>query len=91
MTLCVKDLSLEQRQAVETLLGRPVSDEESVNVRAFAPPLPPSEGDRKAALEGLKQYFALIDAKRQPASDEEADDIINEALRSVRPSYRPVG
>jgi hypothetical protein len=88
MTHCVRDLSTEQKLVVESLLGRPVSDEESVSIRAFAPG--PNEEERKAALEGLKQHFARIDAKRRPASDEEADAIINEALRSVRPNYRSV-
>ena len=37
----------------------------------------------------LEQYFAKVDARRQPISTEEAEDIIDEAIKSVRPSYRP--
>jgi len=90
MTHCVKDLSLEQKLAIESLLGRPVSDEESVSVKVLAPFSRLNDEERKAAVEGLNQYFAHVDAHRQAASDEEEEDIINEALRSVRPSYRPV-
>ena len=31
----VKDLSPEQRRAVENLLGRPVAEDESVSIRTF--------------------------------------------------------
>ena len=36
----------------------------------------------------LKKYFAEVDAARKPVSEEEAEDIITEAMRSVRPGYR---
>jgi hypothetical protein len=72
----VKDLSPDQKMALESLLGRPVSEQETVSVQAFE-------------AEGLRQYFAEVDAKRQPVSAEEADDIINEAMRNSRPGYRP--
>ena len=91
MTHCVKDLSPEQKLAIESLLGHPLSDEESVSVKAFAPSSLLSDEERRAAIEKLNQYFARIDAKRQPVSEEEEDAVINEALRSVRPDYRPVG
>ena len=91
MTHCVKDLSLEQKLAVESLLGRPVSDEESVSVKAFSPSSRLNDEERRAAIEKLNRYFAHIDVKRQPVTDEEEDAVINEALRSVRPDYRPAG
>jgi hypothetical protein len=83
------DLSAEQRMALESLLGRALSDREAVSVRAFEPP-PLSGEERRDILDGLDAYFARIDAKRQAVSDEEAEAIINEALRSTRPHYRPV-
>jgi hypothetical protein len=91
MTHSVKDLSPEQKLAIESLLGRRVSDKESVSVKVFAPSSRLSEEERSAAIEKLNQYFAHVDANRQPVSDEEEDAVINEALRSVRPNYRPVG
>ena len=74
--------------AIETLLGRPVSEQETVSVQAFQPPVI-SDQRRREIVEALRQYFAEVDAKRQPVSAEEADDIINEAMRSSRPGYRP--
>jgi len=85
MTHSVKDLSIEQKLAIESLLGRRVSDDEQISLTTV-----PSKEQRVAALEGLNRYFAHVDAHRQPVSEEEAEEIINEAIRSVRPNYRPV-
>ncbi len=87
MTLDVKDLSPDQKIAVETLLGRPVSEQEIVSVQALRP-LATSD-QRRQMVEALLQYFAEVDVKRQPVSAEEADDIINEAMRNSRRGYRP--
>jgi len=90
----VKDLSPEQRRAVENLLGRPVAEDESVSIRGIRPsamiPNRMSPEERKEALEKLHRYFAKIDARRGPVSDAEEEEIINEALRSTRPNYRPI-
>jgi len=37
----------------------------------------------------LRKYFAEVDARRKPGSAEEAEEILDEALRSTRPGYRP--
>jgi hypothetical protein len=87
MTHSVKDLSIEQKLAIESLLGRRVSDDEQINITTVPPKL--TEDQRAAALENLNRYFAHVDAHRQPVSEEEEEDIINEAIRSVRPNYRP--
>lgn len=90
----VKDLSPEQRRTVEDLLGRPVAEDESVSIKGIrpsaiiSPELSPAQ--REKALEKLRQYFAKVDAQRTPASEEEEEEIINEALRSTRPNYRPI-
>ena len=90
----VKDLSPEQRRAVESLLGRPVAEDESVSIKGIRPAaiIPPrlSAEERKEALERLRRYFARVDARRKPVSDAEEAKIINEALRSTRPGYRPI-
>jgi hypothetical protein len=83
------ELSPEQRLALEGLLGRAISDQETVSVRAFEP-APVSAAERAEILAGLDAYFARIDAKRPAMADAEADAVINEALRSTRPNYRPI-
>jgi hypothetical protein len=80
-----KDLSADQKAAIETLLGRRFQEGE---VRAFEPAAVPHDRKREIADE-LRRYFAEVDASRPPVSEEEAEDIITEAMRSVRPGYRP--
>ena len=84
----VKDLSPDQRLAVESLLGRPVSEQETVSVQAFQPPAV-SVQRRQEIAEALRSYFAEVDAKRQPVSPDAASGIIDEAMRDSRPGYRP--
>jgi hypothetical protein len=90
----VKDLSPEQRHAIESLLGHAVTEEEAISIKSIrvaailAPRL--SADERKEALKRLEYYFAKADARREPVSEDEEESIINEALRHTRPNYRPV-
>jgi hypothetical protein len=83
-----KDLSPDQKAAIESLLGRRILEDEAISVRAIEPPAL-SDERKHELVEQLKKYFAEVDARRQPGSPEEAEEIINEAMRSVRPGYRP--
>jgi len=82
-----KDLSPDQKAAIESLLGRRVLEDEAISIRAIEPPALSEE--RKHELAGqLKKYFAAVDARRKPGAPEEAAEIIDDAMRSVRPGYR---
>ena len=83
-----EDLSPDQKAAVETLLGRRVQKGEAVSVRTFEPARIPHQRRLEIAGE-LRKYFAEADAARKPVSEEETEDIVTEAMRSVRPGYRP--
>ena len=85
-----KDLSSEQRLVIESLLGRAIAEQEEISVRTLPETLPISPERRRAIIEELRKHFAAVDAERQPVSPQEADEIINEALRSTRPNYRPM-
>jgi hypothetical protein len=83
------DLSPDQKAALETLLGRRVQDGEAVSVRTFEPATVSHERKLEIANE-LRKYFAEVDSSRKPvAEEEEAEAVITEAMRSVRPGYRP--
>ena len=82
------DLSPAQRAALETLLGRRVQDGKAVSVRTFEPAKVPHQRKLEIADE-LRKYFAEVDAARKPVSGEEAEDVLSEAMRSVRPGFRP--
>jgi hypothetical protein len=45
---------------------------------------------QRARSQELREHFAKIDAKSTDVSDDERDEIIDEAIRSVRPNYRPI-
>ena len=83
-----KDLSPDQKAAIETLLGRRIQEDEAVSVRTFEP-VTVSQQRRLEIANELRKYFAEVDAARTPFSEEEAEDIVTEAMRSVRPGYRP--
>ena len=84
-----KDLSPEQKTAIESLLGRRLVESEDISVRAFEPS-PVSDRRRLEIADDLRKYFAEVDANRKDVSDEEAEEIINEALRSARPNDQPL-
>jgi hypothetical protein len=83
-----KDLSPDQKTAIESLLGRSVRENEDISVRAIQSPAI-SDQRREELVENLTKYFAEVDARRNPGSPEEAEEILNAAMRSVRPGYRP--
>ncbi|MGO9272089.1 MAG: hypothetical protein ACLQOO_17800 [Terriglobia bacterium] len=83
-----KDLSPDQKVAIEGLLGRQVLEGEAVSVRAFEPPAL-SDKRRQEIVDALKHYFAEVDASRKAVSAEETEETITEAMRSTRPHYAP--
>jgi hypothetical protein len=84
-----KTLSPEEKAAIESLLGRQLLESEDISVRAFEP-APVSEQRRREIAEEMRKYFAEVDANRKNVTDDEAEEIINEALLSTRPTYRPI-
>jgi Asp-tRNA(Asn)/Glu-tRNA(Gln) amidotransferase A subunit family amidase len=82
------DLSPDQKSAIEALLGRRIRDGEAVSVRTFEPAIVPRRRKSEIAEE-LRKYFAEVDASSTPATEDEVEDLITEAMRSVRPGYRP--
>jgi hypothetical protein len=83
-----KDLSPDRKIAIESLLGRQLLDEEAISVRLIEPPALSDQQKRELA-EQLRKYFAEVDARRHPASEEGAEDILTEAIRSSRAGFRP--
>lgn len=83
-----RDLSPDQKAAVESLVGRQILDGEAVSVRAFEPPIL-SDQRRQEIVDALKRYFAQVDANSGSVSPEEAEQAITEAMRSTRPHYAP--
>ena len=83
-----KDLSADQKRAIESLLGRNVLEDEAISVRAIEPPAL-SDQRRQEVTAELRKYFAVVDAHRKPGSAAQAEEILTDAIRSSRPGYRP--
>lgn len=87
----VRDMSADQRSAIESLLGRHLRDEERLSIRPIAVVKEAAPLSRRLEIaQELRAYFARIDSQRAEVSEEELDAAIDEALRSVRSSYKPV-
>ena len=86
MTRKAKDLSPDQKAVIENLLGRQVQEDEEITVRA-TPAL--SAQRRRELADQFRAHFAEVDARRKPGSEEDAEEIITEAMRSSRSNYHP--
>jgi hypothetical protein len=89
MIFQVKDLSPEQRQAAEILLGHPLSEDEAVSIKSLGPstvvPSTLSPEERISAMQALNERFGR--SAPSDVSEEEETSVANEALRSSRRSF----
>jgi hypothetical protein len=83
-----KDLSVDEKAVIESLLGRRMLDNEAISIRAIELPALSDQRRREQTAE-LRKYFSDVDARREPGSPEEAEEVLTEAMRSSRPGYRP--
>jgi len=81
----VRTVSATVRNALEQLLGRALSDNEAISVRTYQPHEAPSPEQQRAIAEELRQYFAKIDERTKDIPESEQEEIVDEAIRSVRP------
>jgi hypothetical protein len=81
------ELTPNQKATLEELLGRQLLDRDAISVHTVSVP---SAAERLEATEKLREF--LQDTKRPipNCSEEELEDAITEAMRSVRPNYRPM-
>jgi hypothetical protein len=87
----IRTLSPLVRNALEQLLGRALSDNEAISVRAYHPHEAPSPEQQRATAGELRRYFAKIDEKTKDVPEGDREEILDEAIRSVRSGYRSLG
>jgi hypothetical protein len=81
----VKDLSPDQRSAIESLLGRTLREEESLTIRpARILHEAPTGADRSLAFRRYQENLDLLADRVRDVSEEEIDGALDEALRVVR-------
>ena len=85
-----RSLTPNVKAAIESLLARPLHENESVAVRTYEPHKAPTGPRRKTLVAGLKGYFAEIDEQVRDVPKDHIENAIDEAIRSVRPTCGPV-
>ena len=85
-----REIPPEAMVLLEKLLGRPVEGNERISILTSRLDEPPPAEVREAALNGLRELWARIDERTKNIPEEEMDDIVDEAMRSVRPGYRSI-
>ena len=78
------ELGNAARNAVESLLGRKVADEEQVTVMEYPAEPAEDEPDRKAVVRDLIEDLDSMAASASHIPDEEMEALIDEATRHVR-------
>ena len=87
MWLKVKDLSTEQRLAMESLLGRGLTEDESLNIQpARVLSEAPTSEERARAYRLYLDSLDEFARRAESVPDEELDAIIDEACHHVRHS-----
>jgi len=88
----VRDLPVETRGVVESLIGRRLREDETFSIRPIH--LQKEGAEPQVASEianRLEQYFAEIHKQHPITSKGETKAALDEAMRSVRSGYTPQG
>jgi len=86
LTHRASELRPETRAAVEAEFGHPLQDNDEVSVRTV--PESQIEARRREGVRGLQEHFARMDERTKDIPEDEVEEILIEAIRSVRPGYR---
>lgn len=83
-----KQLTPVVREAVEQLLGRTLRDDEEISVRAYEPHEAPSQAVQNSIAEELGRLLQEVDRKSDRIDPSDREELLDDAIRSVRPAYR---
>ena len=82
----VKRLPSAEKRSLESLVGRPLEDNQQVFILTFTPGVAPSDPARKEAMAGLAQTWKQVEQHMQthPTTEAEFDAAVDEAVKHVR-------
>ena len=81
----VKDLSADQRLAIESLVGRPLRDDESLTIRpSHILKEAPTGKEREHSFRQYQDHLDELARRVTNVSDDEIEAAIDEAVRHVR-------
>lgn len=69
-------------------MGRSLEDDEDVSIMAFSTHESPVGEARREAGQKLEEYLKRIDGQTTRHQDDASEELLNEALKKVRPGYR---
>jgi hypothetical protein len=82
------DLRPETRVALEAELGRTLREDEQVSIMAFSAHPALNEAQHRELVLRMERHFEDADEKTKGIPEDEWEEILLEAIRSVRPGYR---
>jgi len=82
------DLRPETRAALGAEIGRPFQGNERVVILAFPEPDALTDQEHQAVIRRLEERFTRADERTKDIPEAEWDEILLEAMRSVRPGYQ---
>jgi hypothetical protein len=81
----VKDLSADQRLAIESLVGRPLRDDESLTIRtSHILKEAPTGKDRERLFRQYQDHLDELSTRVAHVSEDDIEAAIDEAVRHVR-------
>jgi hypothetical protein len=84
------ELQPQMRAALESEFGRALRDDEEVRIMASPPTATLTEEERREAWRRLDQSLRVMEDRWKDVPVDEYEEILLEAIRSVRPNYRPI-
>ena len=82
----VKDLSADQRLVIESLVGRPLRDDESLTIRpSHILKEAPTGKERERLFRQYQDHLDELARRVTHVSEDEIEAAIDEAIRHVRP------
>lgn len=80
----VRDLAREERMLVERLLGRALSDDDTVSLNVYTPHPSPAGSEREALRREIISQAREIGSRAQGIGEEEADALVDQAFADIR-------
>jgi hypothetical protein len=84
------DLSESVKPALESLPGGTLEADEEISIMVYRPHDLLRDPTRDRLVQSLNEQMNALAGRVNDASDDELDEMLDAAMRSARPGYRPI-